>query len=47
MDCGIVVSEFELQLRYSLSGKYPWEMYEHPHPPNYGLNRTTTVLLEG
>ena len=29
----------------SLSDKYPWERYEHPYPPSYGLNSTTTVLL--
>ena len=29
----------------SLSGKYPWERYEPPYPPSYGLNCTTTVLL--
>ena len=29
----------------SLSGKYPWESYEPPYPPSYGLNSTTTVLL--
>ena len=29
----------------SLSGKYPWEWYEPPYPPRYGLNSTTTVLL--
>ena len=29
----------------SLSGKYPWERYEPPSPPSYGLNSTTTVLL--
>ena len=27
----------------SLSGKYPWERYEPPYPPSYGLNCTTTV----
>ena len=32
------------QLR-SLSGKYPWERYEPPYPPSYGINSTTTVLL--
>ena len=42
MDCGIVVSEFELQ---SLSDKYPWEMYEPPYLPSNGLNSSTTVLL--
>ena len=48
MDCGIVVSEFVFQSRYygSLSGKYHWESYELPYPPSYGLNSTTTVLLE-
>ena len=29
----------------SLSGKYPWERYESPYPPSYGLNSITTVLL--
>ena len=29
----------------SLSGKSPWEGYELPYPPSYGLNSTTTVLL--
>ena len=29
----------------SLSGKYPWERYEPPYPPSYGVNSTTTVLL--
>ena len=29
----------------SLSGKYPWERYEPPYPPSYGLNSTTTVPL--
>ena len=43
IDCGIVVSEFTLLC--SLSGKYPWERYEPPYPPSYGLNSTTTVLL--
>ena len=28
----------------SLSGKYPWERYEPPYPPSYGLNSITTVL---
>ena len=31
----------------SLSDKYPWERCESPYPPSYGLNSTTTVLLEG
>ncbi len=29
----------------SLSDKYPWERYEPPYPPSYGLNSTTIVLL--
>ena len=34
-----------LALLRSLSGKYPWERYEPPYPPSYGLNSTTTVIL--
>ena len=30
----------------SLSDKYPWERYKHSYTPSYGLNSTTTVLLE-
>ena len=30
----------------SLLVVYHWERYEPPYPPNYGLNSTTTVLLE-
>ena len=46
MDFGIVVCEFKLvALLRSLSGKYPWERYEPPYPPSYGLNSTTNVLL--
>ena len=46
IDCGIVVREFVLQSRYYVHfrAKYPWERYEPPYPPNYGLNSTTTVL---
>ena len=43
----IVYSELHtVALLRSLSGKYPWERYEPPYPPSYGLNSTTTVLLE-
>ena len=47
MDCGIVVSEFVFQSCYYVHfrAKYPWERYEPPYPPSYGLNSTTTVLL--
>ena len=48
LDCGIVVSEFELPSRFRLlSDKYSWERYEPLYPPSYGLNSTTIVLLEG
>ena len=40
LDNGIALSR-------SLSNKSPWERYETPCPPSYGLNNTTTVLLEG
>ena len=30
----------------SLSDKYPWERHEPSYPPSYGLNSTTTVLLD-
>ena len=48
-DCRIVVSKFELQSRYYVhfwtntlrKGK------TSPYPPSYGLNSTSTVLLEG
>ena len=48
MDCRIVVSKFEFQLRYYVhfrTNKYSWERYEPPYPPTYGLNSTTTLLL--
>ena len=46
MDCGNVVCEFVHQSRYYVHfwAKYPWERYEPPYPPSYGLNSTTTVL---
>ena len=31
----------------SLSDKYHWKKYEPPYLPGYGLNSTTTILLEG
>ena len=36
---------YPVALLRSLLGKYPWERYEPPYPPSYGLNSTTTVLL--
>ena len=44
LNCRIVVSEFNLRSRYNI---HSWKRYEPPNPPSYGLNRTTTVLLEG
>ena len=49
LDCGIVVNEFELQLHYYINfwtdtlGKGN----EPSYPSIYGLDSTTTVLLEG
>ena len=31
----------------SLSDKYSWERYESPYSSSYGLNSTSTDLLEG
>ena len=47
MDYGIVGKRVRspVALLRSLSDKYPWERYEPPYPPSYGLNSTTTVLL--
>ena len=47
MDCGIVVSEFFLQSRYYVhfGTNTLGKSIEHPSPPSYGLNSTTTVLL--
>ena len=43
LDCGILVSEFELQLLRSLSDKYSRERYEAPYPSSYRLNSAITV----
>ena len=47
LHCGIVISEFELQSRYYI---HLWTNTlgkgMNPHPPSYGLNSTTAVLLE-
>ena len=42
LDCNIAVSDSAFT-----SDKYPWEKYEPPYPPNYGLYNTATVLLYG
>ena len=48
MDCGIVVSEFELQSRYYIHFRInDLEKGMKPYPPSYGLNSIATVLLEG
>ena len=48
MDCGIVVSEFVLQSRYYVHFRANnlGKSMNPPYPPSYGLNSTTTVLLE-
>ena len=43
IDCEIVVSEFEFHSRYYA---HLWVSYEPPYPPCFGLNSTSTVLLE-
>ena len=47
MDCGNrnKRDRTPVTLWRSLSVKYPWERYEPPYPPSYGLNSTTSVLL--
>ena len=48
LDFVIVVKEFELQSQNTFTFKgIPWEEYDTPYPSNYGLNSTTTTLLEG
>ena len=43
LKCDITVSEFEL---HSLSDNYPLERCEPPYPTNFGLNSTTSFLLQ-
>ena len=43
LDCGIVVRDFELHLRYMRSHS---ERYEPSYPPNYWIYITTTVRLQ-
>ena len=45
--CDILVSEFDLQSRYCvyLVTNTLGERHELTHPPSYGLNNTTSVLL--
>ena len=47
MDCGIVVCEFVLQLRYYVHFRTNTlgKGMDPLNPPSYGLNSTTTVLL--
>ena len=53
--CGVMVKSlvcrFVVQtpvaLLCSLSDKYHWKRYEPPYSPTFGLNSTTTFLLEG
>ena len=48
MDCGIVVSEFELQSCYYVHFRENnlWERYGPPLPPRYGLNSTKNIDIE-
>ena len=48
LDCGIVVSEFELQSRYYFHFRPNTfrKRYEPPYPLTYGLNSITAVRLE-
>ena len=34
-------NQIPVALLRSLLDKYPWERYEPPYPPNYGLNSIT------
>ena len=47
LDCGIIVSGFELQSRYYVhfQANILGKGMKPPYPPSYGLNSTTTVLL--
>ena len=47
LDCGIVVREFVIESRYYVhfQANILGTRYEPPHPPSYGLNSTTNVLL--
>ena len=47
LDCGSEWVWTPVALLHSLLDKYPWERYEAPYSPSYGLNSTTTVLLKG
>ena len=48
IDCGIVVSEFVLQSHYYVHFRANTigKGMDTPYPSSYGLNSTTTVLLE-
>ena len=49
LDCGIAVREFEFQSHYYIHFQIntPGKSINPIYPPSYGLNSTTTVLLEG
>ena len=44
-NCGKQV-QTSVTLLHLLSDKYTWERHEPPYPSSYGLNNTTSVLLE-
>ena len=49
MDCGIIVSEFKLQLHYYIQFQTNTfgKGMEPPYPSSYGLNSTSSIDLVG
>ena len=47
LDCGIIVSEFKLQLHYYINfwTNTHWERYEPSYSPCYGLNMLQDEIL--
>ena len=47
MECGIEeIVRTPVALLHSLSAKYPWERYEPPYPPCYGLKIQLLFFLK-
>ena len=47
LTCNSATSLNPVTLLHSLLDQYPKERYKSPYPPNYELNSTTTILLQG